>query len=180
MTNGQVDRMGPALIGGLVGGIASGIPCVGALNCVCCSLYILGGGIAGMMFAKNAAKVGIFPSAGAGAIVGGLAGLIGGLIAGLLSAVFGAAANAMGWSGGGMQDISEIPNIDPEVAEQLQGVMEWLSGPPTLGGVLLSVVVSVVVGGIFGAIGGIIGNAIFRKPPVQAPPAASPPAPSVN
>lgn len=69
-----MNKLKPALLGGLVVGLLSAIPFV---NYCCCLWGIGGGGLAGFLFIKESpARV----KPGDGAVIGALAGLIGALI----------------------------------------------------------------------------------------------------
>lgn len=69
-----MNKLKPALLGGLVVGLLSAIPFV---NYCCCLWGIGGGGLAGFLFIKES-PVRVKP--GDGAVIGALAGLIGALI----------------------------------------------------------------------------------------------------
>ncbi len=173
----KIDRTGPILIGGLVGGVLTGIPIVNCLNCFCCSLYILGGGIAGMMYARNAATMNVFPTAGQGALTGGLAGGLAGVIGALIGGVINFALSAVGMLDNDPSEIVEQlpPDLDPEVAEWIIWGAETFGGPPNVGTVMIGVGFGLFLGFLFGMIGGAIGCAMSRKPPVATPAPAAPP-----
>jgi hypothetical protein len=174
----KIDRTSPVLIGGLVGGVLAGIPLLNCLNCFCCSLYILAGGIAGMLYARGAGAVNLFPSTGQGALTGGLAGGLAGIIGSLIGGVLTFALSAAGMGG---QDPAEImenlpPDLDPEAVEAIGQLLELFGGPPTVGKVLIGAVIGIVLGFLFGLLGGAVGCAMSRKPPVPQPAApAAPP-----
>ena len=94
-----MDKLKPALLGGLIVGVLSAIPIVN----YCCCIWAIGGGVLACFLYIKSSPVPVRP--GDGAIVGAFAGLIGAiiyLIAGLPIAYFyGAAAmeEAMGRSG---------------------------------------------------------------------------------
>jgi hypothetical protein len=146
------NKLKPALLGGLIVGVLSGISSLIPFASVCCCIWSIGGGaLAAFMYVKGSS---VPVKIGDGALVGGLAGVFGGiiyLILGLpLTIFFGMAA---------MED-------------QLNrsGVSLPFSG-----------VILIIVAGIIGAIilavlatlGGVIGVAIFekRKGDGSAPPA---------
>src|SRR5689334_9342089 len=68
------NKLKPALLGGLIVGILSGLPFVSA----CCCIWAIGGGlVAGMLYIKSAPTQ-VLP--GDGAIVGALSGIVGAVI----------------------------------------------------------------------------------------------------
>jgi hypothetical protein len=69
-----MNKLKPALLGGLVVGLLSAIP---VLNYCCCIWGIGGGGLAGFLYIKDSPTP-VRP--GDGAMIGALAGLVGGLI----------------------------------------------------------------------------------------------------
>ncbi len=69
-----MNKLKPALLGGLVVGLLSSIPFV---NYCCCIWGIGGGALAGFLYIKGSPTP---VSTGEGAMVGGLAGIVGGLI----------------------------------------------------------------------------------------------------
>jgi hypothetical protein len=69
-----MNKLKPALLGGLVVGLLSAIP---ILNYCCCIWGIGGGGLAGFLYIKDSPTP-VRP--GDGAMIGALAGLVGGLI----------------------------------------------------------------------------------------------------
>ncbi len=174
----NVDRTSPILIGGLVGGLLAGIPIVNCLNCFCCSLYILAGGIAGSLYARNAATLNVFPTAGQGALTGlmagGLAGIIGSLIGGVINFAL-SAVGVVSSDPGEIMDQLRSAEIDPEVAEAIGSFLETFGGPPSLYTLTVGLVFGVFFGALFGTVGGMIGCAISRKPPLEPPAAAAPP-----
>lgn len=149
-----MDKLKPALLGGLVVGLLSSIPLVN----YCCCLWGVGGGLlAGFRYVKDSPTP-VRP--GDGAIIGGLAGVIGGLlylIIGVPIAYF--------VSGGGAQ---------VEEALRQSGVEMPISG-------LLLFIVSGLVGAgiliILSVVGGLLSIPIFEKRKDGTPP---PPPPPIN
>lgn len=140
-----MNKLKPAVLGGLIVGILSAIP---FLN-YCCCLWAIGGGLlAGMLYIKDApARV----STGDAAVVGALAGLVGGLIyliVGIPIAYFyGAAAMEEAFRNSGMQ----MP---------LSGVSMIILG--SLFGALCLLVLSIL--------GGLLAVPIFEKRKDVLPP----------
>src|SRR5262249_9523550 len=140
-----MNKLKPALLGGLVAGILSVIPLV---NYCCCIWAVLGGLLAGFLYIKSSP---VPVSTGEGAVVGVLAGVVGSiiyLIIGLpLALIFGTA--------------------QIEAALRQSGMAVPLSG---IALVLLSMLLFVVLLLVFTAIGGLISVPIFGKKQGVAPP----------
>ena len=74
-----------ALIGGIVGGILSGIPFLNFLNCCFCLLNVAGAVLATHLYLRNSeTKI----STGEAAMLGAISGFISGLVASILNAIF--------------------------------------------------------------------------------------------
>ncbi len=142
----MIDKLKPALLGGLIAGILSVVPFV---STCCCIWAALGGLLASFMYIKNSpAPI----STGEGAVVGILTGAAGSLIYVIiqlpLALLFGLASMEEQFRRSGI----ELP----------------LSGIALL---LLSVVLVVFLILIFSTIGGIVGVPIFEKRKgAQSPP----------
>ena len=142
----------PALIGGVVAGILSGIPIV---NCLCC-LWIIGGGILAAYFLTKESPVVL--TAGDGAIVGIFAGIIAALVETVVNIPFRALSEKIVQ---GMMD-----RFSQYYEEMPSGWESWLEGRDFEGSVIwsfLGLVVSVVIFSALGALGGIIGISLFGK-----------------
>jgi hypothetical protein len=143
----------PALIGGVLAGILSGIPFI---ECLCC-LWIIGGGMLAAYFLTKESSVVL--KAGDGAIVGIFTGIIASITSFLVS----------------------IP-LRPWEEKVTSQMMEWLSAytdempagwesffeegameASSMAWTILSFVVSAVIFSALGALGGIIGISLFAK-----------------
>jgi hypothetical protein len=143
-----MNKMKPALLGGLVVGLLSAIP---ILNYCCCIWGIGGGGLAGFLYIKDSPTP-VKP--GDGAMIGAMAGVIGGLIyllVGVPIAYFTGAA-AM------------------EEAFARSGVQVPITGPLLF---LLAGLVGAVILIVLSVIGGLLAIPIFEKRKDGIPP--SPP-----
>jgi hypothetical protein len=144
-----MNKMKPALLGGLVVGLLSAIP---ILNYCCCIWGIGGGALAGFLYIKDS-PMPVRP--GDGAIIGALAGVVGGLLYLMVGVpiayFFSAAAMEEAFARSGVQ----LP---------VTGIALFiLSG--LLGGLFL-IVLSVI--------GGLIAVPIFEKRKDGMPPPAPP------
>jgi hypothetical protein len=168
MSDERPQMFVPALIGGAVAGVLSGLP---FLNCLCC-LWIIGGAVlAAYLTAKDSP---ISLTAGDGAIVGALTGISAAVVDSLiglpLRGVNMAVMRRM------MERLSEFSKDMPS------GWENWINR--NAGGVspamfFLGLFISAAIFAAVGALGGIIGMALFGKkkasPATPPPPAAGGP-----
>lgn len=159
------NKVKPAVIGGVVVGILSVIPLVGAVNLCCCLWAILGGMLASNLYIKNSP---VPVKTGDGAAVGAIAGLIGGVISVVLGIPIDLATGPM--IKGLMIDL--LRNVDPRQAEILRAQIE-ASGSSVASVIITSLVLAALLF-VFTIIGGLIGVALFEK---RKGPAAPPPPP---
>jgi hypothetical protein len=116
-------------------------------------------------------------------LTGGLAGIVAGIIGGLLGTVTQLLLGTFGMQSDPSEALRQVPDLDPEIAEQLDQILTMMAGPPTLGRIVFGLLVGAVLGFVFGGIGGAIGTAISRKPPVESPsvpPSPPPPPPATG
>lgn len=69
------EKLRPALFGGLLAGVLSALPIIGAANICCCLWAVVGGLLAGYLYINNSPQP---IRTGDGALVGLFAGAIGG------------------------------------------------------------------------------------------------------
>lgn len=142
----------PALIGGTIAGVLSGIPIV---NCLCC-LWIIGGGILAAYFLTKESSVVL--TAGDGAIVGIFTGIIAAVIDVLVSIPFRAMSEKI------VQGM--IDRFSQYYEEMPSGWESWLENGNLEGSFVwttLGLVISAVIFSALGALGGIIGVSLFAK-----------------
>jgi hypothetical protein len=168
--NGQKPSIfTPALIGGAVAGILSGIP---FLNCLCC-LWIIGGAIlAAYLLSKDSP---VTMTAGDGALVGAFTGLFAAIVHALISIPLKAL------------NIVFFRRLLEKLSEYTQDIGDWRqwfdrgTGPVSISWFLLGLIITAAIFAVLGALGGIIGTGLFGKktpPPAQPqPPQAAPPQP---
>ena len=161
MNNQRPGMLVPALIGGAVAGVLTGIPLV---NCFCC-LWIVGGGAIAAYFLRKDSGVDL--KAGDGAIVGIFAGMVAAVVAFLISIPLAPLDNAIASS---MMDwAAEYTDQMPEFWESL---MQGGGLESSFAFRVLEFFINVVVFSAIGALGGIIGISLFKNK-------SSPPAPGV-
>jgi hypothetical protein len=163
-------RLQPALLGGLVIGVLSGLPLISGGNCCCC-MWILGGGALAVYLRQQNLPTAI--DAAEGALVGLMAGAIGGVLATLIAVpmnmLFGDLQRQ--WMEGFMASRGDVP---PELREMMD---RMASG----GGVIaMTAAFNLITGVVFGMLGGLLGVAIFKKnAPPQPPPTVIPHDPGI-
>jgi hypothetical protein len=142
----------PALIGGVIAGVLSGIPIV---SCLCC-LWIIGGGILAAYFLTKESSIAL--TAGDGAIVGIFTGIIAAFVEAFVNIPFRAINEKLVQ---GMMD-----RFSQYYEEMPPGWESWLEEGGMEGSVvwtILGLVMSAVIFSALGALGGIIGISIFGK-----------------
>ncbi|ODS35601.1 MAG: hypothetical protein A7316_03525 [Candidatus Altiarchaeales archaeon WOR_SM1_86-2] len=127
--------MMPAIVGGLVAGILSGIPLV---NLCCCLWFVGGGAIAAWMLIGKIGKIELMDGAIVGGISGVIAGVIGGVIVLIIDVFFSAVID--------MSDYYDYYSA--------YGAGEMMAFS-VLGGVF-RIIIFAILGAIFGAVGGVI------------------------
>ncbi len=146
----------PALIGGAVAGILSGIPFV---NCLCC-LWIIGGAmLAAYLLTKDSPVV---LSAGDGAIVGIFTGIVAAFVEVIISIPFKAVTDKF------MRNM--IDRFSEYYDEMPQGWESWFEGgafDASFVWTIIGLVISAVIFAALGALGGIIGISLFGKKTTQ-------------
>lgn len=153
------DKMRPAVIAGVILGLLSAIPFVGAVNYCCCAWAILGGLLATHFYVKGST---VPARPGDGAIVGAIAGAIGAVIyifIGVpLGVITGNATMAL--------VVSMLSSVNPEAAAQMRAQYEMMQGMSTGAMILASIPGALLMGLliiVFATIGGLLGVPLFEK-----------------
>jgi hypothetical protein len=165
--NGQKPNyLTPALIGGAIAGILSGIP---VLNCLCC-LWIIGGAIVAAYRLGKDAQTSL--TSGDGAIVGAFSGVFGAVVNSLVGIPFQA------------MNLAFAKRVFERIAEYGQNMPSdwetWFNrgaGPFSVAWFLFGLVIAAAIFAALGALGGIIGVALFGKKTSGTPQAPLPPPP---
>ena len=152
------SKLKAALIGGVICGIASGLPYIGAVNMACCALYIGGGILAVYLVMKDLPATGKAPY-GDGSRVGLLTGLIGGVVATITVLLAGSITDQA------EQVLDSLRMATAQGAEIPQELLDLFDTSQGASGalILINLVLAVVTGAIAACIGGIVGVAIFHK-----------------
>jgi len=159
MNNQRPEMFMPALIGGGVAGVLSGIP---LFNCLCC-LWIIGGAmLASYLLAKNSP---VALSAGDGAIVGAFSGIIAAVMQALISIPFAKfTADLM------QKALEYLPEYTEEMPPGLENLMRGGEEGTSISLFFLGLVISAIVFALLGVLGGIIGISLFGKKFLPAKP----------
>jgi len=148
----QPSKIMPAIWGGVLIGVLSGVPGLNLINCMCCAGVMAGGVLAVYLFRKDVDPTRPVSMAD-GAALGLLAGVFGAIIGGVLDAIFSTASLSF------LYRIAEYSN-NPEFQDMLNQF-----GPQVLtqGLFILSFLTKLIVSCIFGLIGGLLGVSFFGK-----------------
>ncbi|MGH9866730.1 MAG: hypothetical protein ACREAA_01000 [Candidatus Polarisedimenticolia bacterium] len=154
----QPDLWRPALISGAAFGIASAIPIVSLLNCLCCSLIISSGVLTTWMMVRGST---VAVTYGQAALGGAIAGAVAAVTWGLATLLVGMALQ---------RDFTEDMREAAERTQQMTGedvaaVLEGIAAPVMLA---IGSCILIVIWVPFGIAGGVIGRAIFEKRPPAA------------
>ncbi len=164
-------KLMPALYGGIIIGIISGVPFLSFVNCLCCAGVLFGGLMAVFFYKKDLPPDNpTFTNSDAMAL-GALAGVFGAVFANIISAILlFTIGNVAGKAiydmlMGAYEAAGILDQMPPEALEEMErGMMD--------GGMsVTNVVLSFIIYPLFGLLGGLIGYAMF-KPKPQVPPAA--------
>ena len=159
-----MSRYQPALFGGLLIGVLSGLPVIGSGN-VCCCLWVVSGGVLASYLLQQRTPEPITTSDAM--LTGVMAGLIGGVIWVLLSAALMSITGPM-LEGQIRRVLEQNPDIPPET---LAFVQKLFTGG---GMILVQAIILLPLCAIFSLLGALLGTAFFKKK-VTVPPAAPPP-----
>jgi hypothetical protein len=140
-----MNKLKPAILGGLVVGLLSAIPFI---NYCCCIWGIGGGALAGFLYIKSSPTP---VRAGDGAVIGALAGVIGGLIY-----LFIGVPIAYFISGAAMEEAFARANVELPFTGPLLFIVSGL-----LGGLFLLVL---------SVLGGLLSVPLFEKRKDEVPP----------
>jgi len=143
----------PALIGGLVMGVLTGLPIVSAGN-LCCCMWVIGGGvIAAYMLQQNETSP---ITTGDGAAVGLMAGVIGAFVYLIISIPISFLVAPM--------EREIVQRFVERMGEMPPEFREFATrGVGTGFRLIMGFILWLFVGAIFSTIGGVVGQAIFQK-----------------
>ena len=162
------DMLRPALYGGLIMAVLSGVPFLSIINCCCCAGVLLGGFLAVFFYTRDLTP-GMAPMETNDALkLGALAGVIGAGGGTILSALF-----SMAMGNAGNEAVLEIMRqfegqIPPEVMDQVESSIGQAGGFSMIN-VVIGLLTSIVLYPIFGLLGGLIGYQVFRNKQPRMP-----------
>ncbi len=165
------EYLRPALIAGAVAGLLSGLPFIGAANCLCCLWIVGGAAIAAKLLAADTAGT---LTAGDGAMVGALTGIVAAVADSLISIPLRPFSMDLA-----RRFLDKAAELGGELPAGLDEIMAGSSGLSSPGWFLIGVFLTAAVFTVMGALGGIIGVSLFGRrtlPPSPPPASAVPPA----
>jgi len=170
-----MQRFQPALYGGVVIGVLSGLPFVNIGNCCCCLWVVLGGVLTVYLQQQNRAPLPLETSEAAmgGLIAGVIGALVGMVIDVALSPLVGPVQMQMA-----QRWIENLPNVPPEARDQIDQAMRQGTGA-RMSGKILGLFVTLPVYAVMSLAGALLGIAFFRKTPPAVPPSPMPPGPTL-
>jgi hypothetical protein len=159
------NKLSPALYGGIVMGVISGVPFLNLLNCFCCAGILLGGFLAVFFYTRDLTPESPPLSSSDGLQLGAYAGLFGAVIGTTLSAVFLLAVGNMSaeFIAALLREMSDI--FPEETLEQLDQAFEQ-SRELTPLAVVWQFMYSIIIDPLFGLLGGLIGYSVYKPKPV--------------
>jgi len=167
MDSESPSMLKPTLIGGGVAGLIGGLPLIGALNCLCCSLVVAGGFLASYLYSKECRVQGTEFRAGSGALVGLVAGMFYALVTVIISGVVNALTGASV-----AQAIEQIESMGQQIPPEAEPVIEFMTNSSPILLMVMGFFLWLLIAAVFSTIGGLIGGAVFK---VEPPPAGAMP-----
>ncbi len=148
----------PALIGGAIAGVLSGIPIV---SCMCC-LWIIGGAIlATYLLGKNTSA----PLASSdGAIIGVFTGIVAAVVKTILDVILTPLNKEIY-----LRLMERFAEYMQEMPPGFEEMFSESSFETTVPKILFELLISGIIFSALGALGGIIGISLFKKKPPQPP-----------
>lgn len=157
--SGPPDKIKAALLGGLVGGLLSGLPFIKAGNCCFCLWVVLGGVIAVYIYAKQVQVL----SGSTAALLGMQSGMVSAVVSTIVSIPFHLMMTR--FAGGFQREMIErMMEQNPDFPPQLRELMLRFFSPEfAVGMIIIGFISALIFYSIFGALGGLLGNTLFKK-----------------
>ncbi|MFN0156580.1 MAG: hypothetical protein ACKVRP_00745 [Bacteroidota bacterium] len=165
------SKLMPAVYGGIVMGVISGIPFLNFINCLCCAGVLLGGFLAVFFYNKDLASDMALTN-GDALQLGALAGVIGAVVGTLIGAILiYTVGNISGEAMYGLvydfyDSMGLIDQMSPDQLDQLETMKaDELS--------MTNIISAFIIYPLFGLLGGLIGYSVYKKKPTMTntPPA---------
>jgi hypothetical protein len=150
--NQQPSKLMPAIWGGVLIGVISGVPLLNFINCACCA-GIIGGGVLAVYLFRNHVDPAKPLNMADGAALGILAGIFGAIIGSVLDGLFGT------FTFDYLYKISEYMD-NPEFNDMIDRLNPKVIGP---GLFFVGFVFKLVFNCVFGLVGGLLGVSFFGK-----------------
>ncbi|MBP1678521.1 MAG: hypothetical protein H6Q29_432 [Bacteroidetes bacterium] len=165
------NKLMPALFGGIITGVLSGIPFVNFVNCLCCAGVLLGGFMAVFFYNKDLTPQMPQLTSSDGLQLGALSGVFGAIVGTIISALLLAVVGNV--AGQAMFDMvynfydsaGILDQMPPDAIDQME------QGMKDSGLSVFNVIISLIIYPIFGLLGGLIGYSVY-KPKAGTPPPA--------
>src|SRR5690349_15316702 len=109
-----MQRLQPALLGGLFIGVLSSLPIVGAAN-ACCCLWVVSGGIVTVYLQRQNPRPGATSDAFEAVLGGVIAGIVGAAISFVLGAMLGGYPSAVELE----ERLAQVPQVPAELRDRL-------------------------------------------------------------
>ncbi len=174
------NKVMPALYGGIIMGVISGVPFLNIINCFCCAGILLGGFLS-VFFYKNELTQEMSPLTSSDALqIGVLAGLFGAFVGTMINGVLlFSIGNVTGEIVADavrnlVESLGVSSQLPPGTLEQLEGVKNRDFSMLT---VVFTFFQSIIIDPLFGLLGGLIGYSVFKPKPsmMNDPPTYRPP-----
>jgi hypothetical protein len=170
MNQPKPEYFRPALVAGAVAGLLSGLPLIGAGNCLCCLWIVGGAALASKLLAGQTSGL---LKAGDGALVGALTGIVAAVIDTIVKIPFQSYNMALA-----RRLLERFSDFGTEIPSGFEGWFNGGAGYTSAAWLLLGLFVTAAIYGLMGALGGVIGVSLFGKKPL--PPAPPPPPPAAT
>jgi hypothetical protein len=162
------EMLRPALYGGLIMAVLSGVPFLNLINCCCCAGVILGGFLAVFFYTRDLTPVMAPLETNDALKLGALAGVVGAVAGTILSAIFSVVAGDAG-NEAVMGVIRQFEgSIPPEVMDQIETQMVEAGGFSAIN-LMIGFISSIIIYPIFGLLGGLIGYQVYRNKQPRMP-----------
>jgi hypothetical protein len=152
------SKLQPALLGGVLIGVLSALPYVGA----CCCLWVIVGGVMTTYLLQERITTPV--TAGDASVAGLLAGVVGAVVSTVLTNLVALATGATMTDA--VDSFLSRGNMPPEVVGALERVRDFPAALFIIG----SLVVALAIYPIFSLLGALLGVALFKKNPPPPPP----------
>jgi len=152
----------PALYGGIIIGVLSGIPYLNLINCLCCAGVLLGGFMAVFFYNKDLTPdmppLTSRDTLGLGALAGVFGAIVGNVIGGLIMVTVGNVAGELMYEMliNFYDSVGILEQMPPEAIDEMEEGMTAAELDPT------NIIASFLLYPLFGLLGGLIGYQVYK------------------